>query len=157
MSYRITLNLKKLSILCFAYERPFINYKFKIKENRLNNHFHSFESPKLSTFVAYKCYEAQLRRSYRFGFNPIKRILQKSNFRLPSIDFISFPGYCSAIRRILTKHATNNTRLLRCVWMSHKLQMFENNGAFFWCTNTCHMPKTGKVPCISFLTDTLSL
>ena len=61
-----------------------------------------------------------------------QRIWQKSNFRLPSTDCISFPGYCSAILRILlTKHATNNTLLLRCVWMSHKLQTFGVNEASF--------------------------
>ena len=30
-----------------------------------------------------------------------------------------------------SKHATNNTLLLRCIWMSHKLQTFEVNEASF--------------------------
>ena len=92
------------------------------------------------------------------GLNPIQRIWQKSNFRLPSIDCISSPGYCSAILRILTKHATNNTFLLRCVWISHKLQTFEVNEASFSGVRihvTCRIP--AKSHAFRSLTDALLL
>ena len=83
---------------------------------------------------------------------------KKSNFRLPSIDCISFPGYCSAILRILTKHATNNTLLLRCIWVSHKLQTFEVNEASFSGVRihvTCRIP--AKSHAFHSLTDALPL
>ena len=48
--------LKNLAFLCFAHERLFIQYKFKIEENRSDNDFDSFLSPKLTCCVAYKCY-----------------------------------------------------------------------------------------------------
>ena len=92
----------------------------------------------------------------RTGF--IQRFWQKSNFRLSSIDCISFPGYCSAILRISTKHATNNTLLLRCVWMSHKLQTFEINEASFSGVRihvTCRIP--AKSHAFRSLTDALPL
>ena len=111
--------LKKLSVLCFAHEiqiqnRRKISIHFKVRNCQV---VLPINVTKLSS------------EDRTFGLNPIQRTLQKSNFRLPSIDCISFPGYCSAILRNLTKHATNNTLLLRCVWMSHKLQTFEVNEA----------------------------
>ena len=92
-----------------------------------------------------KCTGLGLILSRDFGKNPIFAYHQS----------IAYHFLVTAQR---SKHATNNTLLLRCIWMSHKLQTFEVNEASFSGVRihvTCRIP--AKSHAFHSLTDALPL